>query len=151
FPKTVEAGGAKVMTSFNDNDSIPASGNRFLLKQVLRKEWKFDGFVVSDWASMSEMISHGFAADRKEVASLSANAGLDMEMVSQTYVQNLTQLVKEGKVSVQTIDELVKNILRIKFRMGLFENPFAPTGQPGKIYSPDHLAAAREAAIKAAV
>ncbi len=151
FRKSVEAGAATVMTSFNDNDGVPASGNSFLLKQVLRKEWKFDGFVVSDWASMSEMIPHGFAADRKEVASLSANAGLDMEMVSQTYIQNLSQLVKEGKVPIQTIDELVKNILRIKFRMGLFENPFAPIGDPGKTYSQAHLAAAREAAIKSAV
>ncbi|MGN7786704.1 glycoside hydrolase family 3 N-terminal domain-containing protein [Niabella sp. 22666] len=150
FRKSVEAGAATVMTSFNDNDGIPASGNSFLLKQVLRKEWNFDGFVVSDWASMSEMISHGFAADRKEVASLSANAGLDMEMVSQTYIQNLEQLVKEGKVPVQAIDELVKNILRIKIRMGLFENPFAPTG-PGKTYSQAHLNAAREAAVKSAV
>jgi beta-glucosidase len=150
FRKSVEAGAATVMTSFNDNDGIPASGNGFLLKQVLRKEWNFDGFVVSDWASMSEMISHGFAADRKEVASLSANAGLDMEMVSQTYIQNLEQLVKEGKVPVQVIDELVKNILRIKIRMGLFENPFAPTG-PGKTYSQAHLNAAREAAVKSAV
>lgn len=150
FRKSVEAGAATVMTSFNDNDGIPASGNSFLLKQVLRKEWNFDGFVVSDWASMSEMISHGFAADRKEVASLSANAGLDMEMVSQTYIQNLAQLVKEGKISVQTIDERVKNILRIKFRMGLFENPFAPTG-PGKTYSQAHLNAARDAAVKSAV
>ncbi len=151
FRKSVEAGAATVMTSFNDNDGIPASGNSFLLKQVLRKEWKFDGFVVSDWASMSEMIPHGFAADRKEVAALSANAGLDMEMVSQTYVQHLSQLVKDGKVSLQTIDALVKNILRIKFRMGLFENPFAPIGQPSKIYSAVHLAAARDAAIKSAV
>ncbi len=150
FRKSVEAGAATVMTSFNDNDGIPASGNSFLLKQVLRKEWNFDGFVVSDWASMSEMISHGFAADRKEVASLSANAGLDMEMVSQTYIQNLEQLVKEGKVPVQAIDELAKNILRIKIRMGLFENPFAPTG-PGKTYSQVHLNAARESAVKSAV
>lgn len=151
FRKSIEAGAATVMTSFNDNDGIPASGNSFLLKQVLRREWKFDGFVVSDWASMSEMIPHGFAADRKEVAALSVNAGLDMEMVSQTYIQNLTQLVKEGKVSISTVDELVKNILRIKFRMGLFENPFAPTGQPGKTYSTAHLIAAREAAVQSAI
>lgn len=150
FRKSIEAGAATVMTSFNDNDGIPASGNSFLLKQVLRKEWKFDGFVVSDWASMSEMIPHGFAADRKEVASLSANAGLDMEMVSQTYIQNLAQLVKEGKVPVPAIDERVKNILRIKFRMGLFENPFAPT-RPGKTYSQAHLNAARDAAVKSAI
>lgn len=151
FRQAIEAGAATVMTSFNDNDGIPASGNSFLLKQVLRKEWKFDGFVVSDWASMSEMIPHGFAADRKEVARLSANAGLDMEMVSQTYIQNLAQLVSEGRVSVETIDVLVKNILRIKFRMGLFENPFAPTGEASKIYAPAHLSAAREAAVKSAV
>jgi Beta-glucosidase-related glycosidases len=151
FKQAIAAGAATVMTSFNDNDGIPASGNDFILKQVLRNEWKFDGFVVSDWASMAEMISHGYAKDGKEVAMLSANAGLDMEMVSETYIKNLAQLISEGKVSVSTIDDAVRNILRIKFRMGLFENPYADTKSPSKIYSVQHLQAARDAAVKSAI
>ncbi|MDU1906046.1 MAG: beta-glucosidase BglX [Dysgonomonas sp.] len=151
FKQAIAAGAATLMTSFNDNDGIPASGNDFILKQVLRNEWKFDGFVVSDWASMGEMISHGYAKDGKEVAMLSANAGLDMEMVSETYMKNLPQLVNEGKVPVSAIDDAVKNILRIKFRMGLFENPYTDTKSPSKIYSTQHLQAARDAAVKSAI
>ncbi len=116
FQKAIEAGAATLMTSFNDNDGIPASGNDFLLRTVLRDEWKFDGFVVSDWCSMSEMMSHGFAADRKDVARISANAGVDMEMVSQTYIEHLPQLVAENKVPMEVIDNAVRNILRIKYR-----------------------------------
>lgn len=102
------------MTSFNDNDGIPSTGNAFILKNVLRDEWGFDGFVVTDWASASEMISHGFAAGSKEAAMKSVNAGVDMEMVSYTFVKELPELVKEGKVKESTIDEAVRNILRIQ-------------------------------------
>lgn len=151
FKASIDAGAATVMTSFNDNDGIPSSGSEFLLKEVLRKEWKFDGFVVSDWASMTEMIAHGFAKDGKEVAMMSANCGLDMEMVSGTYSRNLKTLVEEGKVSIADIDNAVRNILRIKFRMGLFENPYADTKAPSKIYSKQHLESAKVAAIQSAI
>lgn len=151
FKSAVEAGAATAMTSFNDNDGIPASGNEFLLKDILRKEWKFDGFVVSDWASMTEMLAHGFAKDEKEVAMISAKAGLDMEMVSGSYIKYLPELIKEGKVSIQDVDNAVRNILRIKFRMGLFENPYVDTNKPSTIYSKEHLEKAKEAAIKSAV
>lgn len=151
FQKAIKAGAATLMTSFNDNDGIPASGNSYILKKVLRDEWKFDGFVVSDWASMTEMIAHGFAKDGKQVAEISANAGLDMEMVSGSYVQYLPQLVKEGKVSVETIDNAVRNILRIKFRMGLFENPYVDTKKESVLYADAHLKAARQAAIESAI
>ncbi len=147
FQQAIKAGAATLMTSFNDNDGIPASGNSYILKKILRDEWKFDGFVVSDWASMTEMIAHGFAKDSKQVAEISANAGLDMEMVSGSYVQYLPQLVKEGKVSVETIDNAVRNILRIKFRMGLFENPYVDTKKESVLYADAHLKAARQAAI----
>ncbi len=151
FQQAIKAGAATLMTSFNDNDGIPASGNSYILKKILRDEWKFDGFVVSDWASMTEMIAHGFAKDGKQVAEISANAGLDMEMVSGLYVQYLPQLVKEGKVSVETIDNAVRNILRIKFRMGLFENPYVDTKKESVLYADAHLKAARQAAIESAI
>lgn len=151
FRSAIEAGAATLMTSFNDNDGIPASANDYLLKNVLRDEWKFDGFVVSDWASMSEMIPHGYAKDDKQVADLSANAGVDMEMVSGTYLKYLPELIKEGKVSIETVDNAVRNILRVKFRMGLFENPYVDTNKPSVLYAADHLAAARKAAVESAI
>jgi beta-glucosidase len=151
FKKAIEAGAASLMTSFNDNDGIPASGNKYLLKDVLRNEWKFDGFVVSDWASMSEMLAHGYAKDEKDVAEISANAGLDMEMVSGTYLKHLKELVKEGKVSMTDVDNSVRNILRTKFRLGLFENPYADTKKASTAYSQWHMQQAREAAVKSAI
>lgn len=151
FRETVKAGAATLMTSFNDNDGIPASGNEFLLKEVLRKEWSFDGIVVSDWASMAEMITHGYAKDLKHVAEIAANAGTDMEMVSEAYIGNLEELVNEGKVSEASIDEAVKNILRTKFRLGLFDNPYIPLNIKSSAYSDSHMDAARDAAVKSAV
>ena len=151
FREAIKAGAATLMTSFNDNDGIPASGNDYILKNVLRNEWKFDGFVVSDWASMTEMIAHGFAKDGKQVAEISANAGLDMEMVSGAYIKYLPELIKEGKVSMQTVDNAVRNILRIKFRMGLFENPYVDTGKPSVLYADNHIEAARQAAVESAI
>ncbi|MDR1654203.1 MAG: beta-glucosidase BglX [Prevotellaceae bacterium] len=149
FEMALKAGAQTVMTSFNDNDGIPSSANSYLLKDLLRNEWKFDGFVVSDWASMDEMIAHGFAKDGKHVAELSANAGLDMEMVSRTYIRFLPELVREGKVSMETIDNAVRNILRVKLRLGLFENPYAPAQSIA--YTDESLKLARRAAVESAV
>lgn len=151
FQKAIEAGAATVMTSFNDNDGIPSSGNDFLLRTVLRKEWKFDGFVVSDWNSMSEMIKHGFAKDKKDVAAISLKAGIDMEMVSGTYVKYMKELLKEGKVSIKEVDNAVLNILRIKYRLGLFENPYVDEKATSTIYSSEHLQKARQAAVESAI
>ncbi len=150
FRAAVGAGAATLMTSFNANDGVPSSGSRFLLGEVLRDEWRFDGFVVSDWASVAEMVPHGFCADEKEAASRAVSAGLDMEMVSSTYVAHLEALVAEGAVSMAAIDDAVRNILRIKFRLGLFDNPYAPLdGEPA--YAPDALRMARTAAAESAV
>lgn len=151
FKKSIEAGAATLMTSFNDNDGIPASGNEYILKNILRNEWKFDGFVVSDWASVGEMIAHGFANGEKEAAKISTNAGLDMEMVTGTYLRYLPELVKEGKVSVSVIDNAVRNILRVKFRMGLFKNPYVETNKASVLYAADHLKSARKAAVESAI
>lgn len=151
FQKAIEAGAATVMTSFNDNDGIPSSGNDFLLRTVLRNEWKFDGFVVSDWNSMSEMINHGFAKDKKDVAKISMKAGVDMEMVSETYVKYIRELLRENKVSMKEVDKAVLNILRIKYRLGLFENPYVVNTKVSTIYSSEHLQKARQAAVEGAV
>ncbi|MGL5014290.1 MAG: beta-glucosidase BglX [Bacteroidales bacterium] len=151
FEAAVEAGAATFMTSFNDNDGIPSTGNSFILRDVLRKEWGFDGLVVSDWASASEMLAHGFAKDEAEVAQIAANAGVDMEMVSYTYVKELPNLIKTGKVKQQVVDDAVRNILRIKFRLGLFENPYAVEIEESPFYAASHLEAAKRAAIESAI
>jgi beta-glucosidase len=151
FQKAIETGAATVMTSFNDNDGIPSSGDDFLLRTVLRKEWKFDGFVVSDWESMSEMIKHGYAQDKKDVARISLKAGMDMEMVSETYVDYIKDLLREKKVSIKEVDNAVRNILRIKYRLGLFENPYVDEKAASAIYAPEHLQKARQAAVESAV
>ena len=151
FEAATKAGAATFMTSFNDNDGVPSTGNAFILKDVLRGEWGFDGLVVTDWASASEMISHGFAADSKEAAMKSVNAGVDMEMVSYTFVKELPTLVKEGKVKESTINEAVRNILRIKYCLGLFDNPYVDEKQPSVMYAPSHLEAAKQAAIESAI
>ena len=151
FEAATKVGAATFMTSFNDNDGIPSTGNAFILKDVLRGEWGFDGLVVTDWASASEMISHGFAADSKEVAMKSVNAGVDMEMVSYTFVKELPALIKEGKVKESTIDEAVRNILRVKYRLGLFDVPYVDEKQPSVMYDPSHLKVAKQAAVESAI
>lgn len=151
FEAAARAGAATFMTSFNDNDGVPSTGNKFILKDVLRSEWGFDGMVVTDWASASEMISHGFAANPQEVAMKAVNAGVDMEMVSYTFVKELPQLVKEGKVKEAAIDDAVRNILRIKYRLGLFDNPYVDEKKTDVLYAPSHLEAAKQAAIESAI
>lgn len=151
FEAAARAGAATFMTSFNDNDGVPSTGNKFILKDVLRGEWGFDGMVVTDWASASEMISHGFVANPQEVAMKAVNAGVDMEMVSYTFVKELPQLVKEGKVKEAAIDDAVRNILRIKYRLGLFDNPYVDEKKTDVLYAPSHLEAAKQAAIESAI
>ncbi|MCB9324145.1 MAG: glycoside hydrolase family 3 C-terminal domain-containing protein [Lewinellaceae bacterium] len=151
FRAAIEAGALTVMTAFNELNGIPASGNEFLLQQVLRDDLSFDGFVVSDWNSIIEMIPHGYARDQKQAAEQAFNAGLDMEMMSQSYENNIKTLLNEGKVTVQQLDFLVSNILRVKFKMGLFEIPFRPKDTDDKLYHSDHLTAAKEAAVKSMV
>lgn len=150
FKAAVEAGCATFMTSFNDNDGVPSTANKFVLKDVLRDEWKYDGMVVTDWASAAEMINHGFCTDGKDAAEKSVNAGVDMEMVSETFIKNLKQSVAEKKVSMETIDNAVRNILRLKFRLGLFENPYVVTPQTVK-YADAHLQVAKTAAEQSVI
>ncbi len=124
FKATVEANVKTFMNSFNELNGIPATGNSFLQRDILKGEWDFNGFVVSDWGSINEMIAHGYAKDSKHASELAANAGSDMDMESYAYVENLAQLVKEGKVNEALINDAVKRILRVKFELGLFENPY---------------------------
>ena len=145
FKAAVDAGCATFMTSFNDNDGVPSTANKFVLKDVLRDEWKYDGMVVTDWASALEMVNHGFCADGKDAAEKSVNAGVDMEMVSETFINNLKQSLAEKKVSMETIDNAVRNILRLKFRLGLFDSPYIVTPQSVK-YAEEHLQKAKTAA-----
>ena len=124
FKATVDAGVRTFMNSFNELNGIPATGNAYLQRQVLKGDWNFKGFVVSDWGSIGEMMNHGYAKDSKHAAEIALNAGSDMDMESSAYVEHLAALVKEGKVKIDFVDDAVKRILRVKFELGLFENPY---------------------------
>ncbi|OWA53016.1 Periplasmic beta-glucosidase [Hypsibius exemplaris] len=154
FKAAVDAGVGSFMTAFNDLNGMPATANKFILRDILRGEWEFDGLVVSDHNSVEEMINHGLAADKSEAARLALNAGTDMEMFSGTYLENGAKLVETGKVATETINNAVRNVLRIKFRLGLFENPNAPVSaeqEQATLKKPEFLKAAREIAAKSFV
>ena len=145
FKAGVKAGAGTLMSGFNEISGIPASGNRFTLTDILRGEWGFDGFVVSDWNSVKQLVDHGFAANEAQAGKQAVTAGVDMEMVSRCFTDHLPQLVKEGKVSQKVIDEAVRRILRVKFRAGLFDSPYADPNLAGSIMlHKDHLQTARE-------
>ena len=124
FKAATDAGVRTFMNSFNILNGIPATGNSFLQREILKGKWKFDGFVVSDWASVREMITHGFAKDGAEATQKAVNAGSDMDMESHLYVEELVNLVKTGKVSEALVDDAVRRILRVKFELGLFDDPY---------------------------
>lgn len=152
FEAAVKAGALTLMTSFNDNDGIPSTANSFLLKDILRNEWGFGGLVVTDWNSMGEMIAHGFGTDRKEVARLAANAGVDMDMMTFGFLSHLEELVRSGQVKEAVIDEAVRNILRVKFVLGLFEHPYVDEAAAASVqYAPAHLEAARRTAEESVI
>lgn len=154
FKAAVDAGVQTVMNSFNTLNGVPATGNKFLQRDILKDAWKFDGFVVSDWGSGLEMIDHGFARDLKHTAELSANAGSDMDMESYAYVNYLKELVETGKVDIKVVDDAVKRILRVKFKLGLFDDPYRYCNAAREkefIYNPSHTAAALDVAKKSIV
>jgi beta-glucosidase len=124
FKAAADAGVRTFMNSFNILNGIPATGNSFLQRDILKGKWKFDGFVVSDWASVREMITHGFAKDGAEATEKAVNAGSDMDMESHLYVEELVNLVKTGKVKEALVDDAVRRILRVKFELGLFDDPY---------------------------
>ena len=145
FEAAIKAGAMTLMTSFNDNDGVPSTGNTFVVKDVLRGEWGFDGLVVTDWDSMGEMIDHGFGTDRKDVAEKAVNAGVDMDMMTFGFLSHLEELVRRGAVSMKTVDNAVRNILRVKVMLGLFENPYVDVAAGQAVqYAPEHLASAQK-------
>ena len=154
YKSALDAGAMSVMSSFNDFGCIPASGNEWLLKDLLRDELGFKGFVVSDYHSVIEMIEHGVAADKKEAALLSLKAYLDMEMVSGSYLNNGEALIEEGLIDIEAIDQMCRNILMVKYDLGLFDDPFRYGGVERfrkSIYKPEHLEVARSIARESMV
>lgn len=148
----VKAGAATLMSSFNDISGVPASANPYTLTEILKKRWKHDGFVVSDWGSVENLIPQGFAKDKKEAAWLSFMSGVEMDMVDNIYVEYLPQLVKEKKIPMSKIDEAVRRILRIKFRLGLFEQPYiVELPENERYYQPESMRIAEQLAAESMV
>jgi beta-glucosidase len=154
FKAAAEAGAATFMNSFNDLNGIPATGNAYLQRDILKGKWKFPGFVVSDWGSIGEMVPHGFVKDKKDAAQSAIKAGSDMDMESRSYTAHLTQLVKDGKVPVALVDDAVKRILRKKFELGLFDDPYRFSNaqrEAATVGIPQHREAAKDMARKSIV
>ncbi|MBI9019907.1 MAG: glycoside hydrolase family 3 C-terminal domain-containing protein [Verrucomicrobia bacterium] len=154
FKAALDAGCVSVMTAFNELDGIPATANPFLLKTVLRDEWNFDGVVVTDYSSINEMLNHGSAADQADAAAQALVAGVDMDMMSSAYVYHLKQLLTEGRVTMDQIDESVRNVLRLKEKLGLFDDPYRycdEQREQEKQYAKEHLDASYEIAGKSMV
>ncbi|HEY6189972.1 MAG TPA: beta-glucosidase BglX [Pyrinomonadaceae bacterium] len=152
FKAATDAGVGTFMSAFNDLNGVPASANPFTLTKILRNEWKFDGFVVSDYESVRELLNHGLPANEAEAAQMALTAGVDMEMVSRLYNKHGPTLIKEGKLTQSTLDEAVRRILRVKFRLGLFDKPYADEARErAQILSAENMAAAREVAGRSMV
>lgn len=154
FKAAVDAGVAAVMTSFNEVDGVPASGSKYLLTDVLRDEWGFDGFVVTDYTSINEMVPHGYAKDLAQAGEQAINAGVDMDMQGAVYMENLAKSVEEGRVDPARIDQAVRRILEMKYRLGLFADPYRysdETREKATLYKPEFLDAARDVARRSMV
>ena len=154
FKAALDAGAATFMNSFNDLNGIPATGNKYIQRDILKGKWGFKGFVISDWGSIGEMKMHGYVKDSKEAALAAITAGSDMDMESNAYRDNLAQLVKEKKIDIALIDEAVKRVLRKKFELGLFDDPFKfcnPEREKAALNNPEHTKVARESATKSIV
>ncbi|WP_127133087.1 beta-glucosidase BglX [Pseudoflavitalea rhizosphaerae] len=153
YKAAVQAGAGSVMTSFNEIDGIPATGNKWLLTDLLRKQYGFHGLIVTDYTAINEMIAHGMG-DEKKVGELALNAGVDMDMVGEVFLKHGAQLVKEGKVSMAQIDAAVRRILEAKFKLGLFDDPYRYISEERnktEIMNAQQLALSKEAAIKSMV
>lgn len=154
YKAAIDAGAESVMTSFNEYDGIPASGSTFLLKEILREEWGFEGFVVTDYTSIEEMIPHGVVADERDAAKMSMNAGVDMDMESSAYREHLGDLVEKGELEEAQIDDAVRRVLQAKFKLGLFEDPyryFDEKREAELLATPEHMEAAHEMALHSMV
>lgn len=152
YRAALDAGAATVMTSFNDYDAIPATGSRYLMTDLLRRELGFNGFVVTDYSSINEMVNHGVAEDLKDAARLAVRAGVNMDMVGNGYLKYMKELVEEGKISVREIDDLCAQVLAMKFRLGLFDDPYRYCDRDESAwYTPEALAASRSLAAASMV
>jgi beta-glucosidase len=154
YKAAVEAGAATVMTSFNDYDGVPATGNKFLVDNILRKEWFFKGFVVTDYTGINEMVNHGVVANEAAAGELALNAGVDMDMQGAVYQRFLKKSVEEGRITKKQIDEAVKRVLRLKYDLGLFDDPYKfcnAEREKATLLSSENRAAARDIARKSIV
>lgn len=152
FKAAVEAGVRTLMSAFNDLNGVPTSGNKHTMRDILKGEWGFKGFVVSDWASVEQLVDHGYAADKKEAALKGVQAGVDMDMVSEVYLDNVKELIREKKLPLYLVDDAAKRILKVKFELGLFDKPYADEAkEDSSMTTPENLAAALEEAEQSIV
>lgn len=148
----VKAGAATLMSSFNDISGVPGSANPYIMTEILKKRWKHDGFIVSDWGAVEQFKNQGLAATKKDAARYAFNAGLEMDMMSHAYDRHLKELVEEGKVTMAQVDESVRRVLRVKFRLGLFERPYTPvTNEKDRFFRPQSMAVAAQLAAESMV
>ncbi|NLJ21458.1 MAG: glycosyl hydrolase [Bacteroidales bacterium] len=154
YKSAIDAGALSVMSSFNEFDGVPATGNRYLLTEILRNQLGFKGFVVSDYTSVNEMVHHGVVANEEEAALLAIKAGLDMDMQGEVYAKYLKKLIEKGLIDEKTIDQSVRRILSVKFKLGLFDDPYRYCNEAREkrtIYAPEHLEAAFDVAKRSMV
>ncbi|MDP9955899.1 beta-glucosidase [Epilithonimonas hungarica] len=152
FEAGIKAGAATVMSGFNDISGVPASANHYTLTEILKKKWKHDGFVISDWGSVKNLVVQGVAKDTREAAEKALLAGVEMDMVDNLYLEHLPELVATGKIKMQTIDDAVRRILRVKMNLGLFENPYVDVvPEKDRYLLPDYLKVAEELAQESMV
>ena len=148
----VKAGAATLMSSFNDISGVPGSANPYIMTEILKKRWKHDGFIVSDWGAVEQLKNQGLAATKKDAARYAFNAGLEMDMMSHAYDRHLKELVEEGKVTMAQVDESVRRVLRVKFRLGLFERTYTPvTNEKDRFFRPQSMAVAAQLAAESMV
>ena len=148
----VKAGAVTLMSSFNDISGVPGSANPYIMTEILKKRWKHDGFIVSDWGAVEQLENQGLAATKKDAARYAFNAGLEMDMMSHAYDRHLKELVEEGKVTMAQVDESVRRVLRVKFRLGLFERPYTPvTNEKDRFFRPQSMAVAAQLAAESMV
>jgi beta-glucosidase len=154
FEALTKAGVGTVMNSFNDLNGIPANGDHYLQRTILKELWDFEGFIISDWGSIRQMINHGYSKDLKQAAYHSITSGNDMDMESEAYQRHLKNLIEEGEVDISIVDEAVRRILRMKYQLGLFEDPYRYSDLKREIelmYTSDHLSVARDVAKRSIV
>ena len=152
FEAGVKAGAATLMSAFHNISGIPASANHYILTEVLKEKWGHDGFVVSDWDAVKQLVNQGMAKDNKQAAELAFNAGIEMDMVDDLYLKYLPELIDEGKVSMKQVDEAVRRVLRVKFRLGLFDRPYTEERPESERYlQPESLEIAEQMAVESMV